>query len=262
MKELGARLAREAGQLAWSKFKTKQFVAQQKSASGDLVTEVDHAAEKIIVDGILSAYPDHAVHSEECGLVGTKDARVLWVVDPLDGTNNFAIGIPLFGVGISVFIENQLALSFIYHSPLDQLYVAEKDKGATVNGAPLKLSPLNEASKPLTLGWAQGHVVNNKDEVLRFQIHVQRNVKRLLRFWAPVLNWALIAEGQIDGMVVFDNEAEDLYPGILLLQEAGGLVMDFEGKPFSGKRERASLIGCHPARGDAILKIVRDFLHS
>jgi len=81
-----------------------------------------------------------------------------------------------------------------------------------------------------------------------------------MRFWAPSLNWALVAEGKIDGIVIFDNEAEDLYPGILLVQEAGGVVCDFDGKNFDGEARRTSVIGCHPDSRDSILALVQSGL--
>lgn len=247
--------ARKAGNIARALF-SEGFSLEEKGDFGDILTEADLLAEKAILLLLHEAFPDHKVRSEESGWSGV-DSDWLWLVDPLDGTNNFAIGLPLFGVSITLIHRQQPILGVIYDTILDKMYVAKHKQGSTCNGVALQMLS-RPIPKRLTVGWIQGHKVQQDVEAVRLRRHVESSTKRMLRLWAPTMQWSMLARNQIDGVILYNSEGDDLYSGLLLVQEAGGLVMDYEGNPFYRMNPEPYIIACHPDRKDALLQLVRD----
>jgi myo-inositol-1(or 4)-monophosphatase len=253
--QVAVAAAREAGSLARTLF-AEGFSSEEKGDFGDVLTEADLTAEIAILQRLHEAFPDHQVHSEESGWSGV-DSEWLWLVDPLDGTNNFAIGLPLFGVSLTLIHRKQPVLGVIYDTMMDKMYVAKHNQGAFCDGAALQMQP-RPLPKRLTVGWIQGHTVQQDMMAVQLRRYVESSTKRMLRLWAPTLQWSMLARGQIDGIILYNSEGDDLYSGLLLVQEAGGLVIDYEGNPFSGMNPEPYLIACHPDRKDALLQMVKD----
>ncbi|WP_371263473.1 inositol monophosphatase [Paenibacillus sp. 1_12] len=256
--EVAVAAAREAGNIA-RHFFAEGFSIEEKGEFSDILTEADLKAEAAILARLHQAFPDHRIHSEENGWSGV-DSDWLWLVDPLDGTNNFAIGMPLFGVSVTLIYRQQPVLGVIYDTMQDKMYVAKHERGATCNGTALELQ-VNSLPKRLTIGWIQGHGVQNHAEAIRLRRHVENSSKRMLRLWAPTLQWSMLAKGQIDGIILYNSEGDDLYSGLLLVQEAGGLIMDYKGNPFNGMNPEPYLIACHSSRKDALLQMVHEGLY-
>jgi myo-inositol-1(or 4)-monophosphatase len=230
-REVAIRAAVKAGELAKKRF-GGQFNLQHKDERGDLVTEVDVKADQLIVDDILSVFPTHRIYSEEAGEGGAASDWV-WHVDPLDGTNNYALGIPLYGVSISLSYQGRIVLGVVHDSALELTYVAVQDEGAWQGSRKLEAKPYGTLTKS-TISWIQGHGVGKDDtEALAVRYHLEHSVKRVLRMWAPSLTWAMLARGDLHGIVLFNSEGEDLYAGMLLAQEAGVKVTDFAGNPLT-----------------------------
>ncbi|TCP55698.1 myo-inositol-1(or 4)-monophosphatase [Tumebacillus sp. BK434] len=253
-KEVAAEAAVAAGKLAKERF-DGAFLVEEKDEHGDLVTEVDGLAEAVILEKIRAAFPDHGIRSEETGWSGVE-GDFLWLVDPLDGTNNYAIGLPVYAVAITFFYRKEAVLGVIYDSVLDKLYIAERGQGATCNGQPLRIKEPKQGNR-LTVGWIQGHAVQKDPRAMRLKHHLDAVAKRVLRVWAPTLVWCLMARGELDGVVLYNSEGDDLYAGLLLLKEAGGLVIDFDGEEFAGMQEEPYIIGCHPAKQEELLQVVK-----
>lgn len=226
-KEVAVKAASKAGDLARERFGGKLTV-QHKDERGDLVTEVDVKADRLIVDEIMAVFPTHRIYSEEAGEGGAASDWV-WHVDPLDGTNNFALGIPLYGVSISLSYQGRIVLGVVHDSALGLTYAALKGEGAWQDGIQLAAKPSGALVKS-TLSWIQGHAVGKDDQgALTLRHHLEHSVKRVLRMWAPSLTWAMLARGDLHGIVLYNSEGEDLYAGLLLAQEAGVKVTDFDG---------------------------------
>ncbi|WP_018131841.1 inositol monophosphatase family protein [Effusibacillus pohliae] len=254
VRDIAMEAAIVAGKITKERF-GGSFAMSEKGEFGDLVTEVDHLAEREILRMIRAHFPDHQIRSEETGWSGVE-GDWLWLVDPLDGTNNYALGIPLYGVSITLLYRQQPILGVIYDSHLEKLYIAEKDKGAVCNGLPLRVRAKDDVRK-MTVGWIQGHGVQKHSEAMRLKQHLDGQFKRVLRLWAPSLLWCMLARGDLDGIVLYNSEGDDLYAGILMAREAGAAVIDFDGKPFSGINAEPYIIACHPDRGETFLQIVR-----
>ena len=247
----------QAGDIAKSKFDNFKGL-ELKDEFGDIVTEVDHLTEQLIVNAILTSFPNHHIHSEEIGDLGVE-SDWLWLVDPLDGTNNFAIGLPVFSTSITLMYQSEPVLGLIYEPMTERLFIAEKGNGATCNGLPMLVKSNPNLFKG-NLGWIQGHKVQNHIIALGLRQHIDLKFKRMMRLWAPTLQWCMLAKGDIDGIILYNSEGDDLYSGILMVKEAGGIVIDFEGNDFIGMNDEPYLIACHPDHKDDLLRVVSEGL--
>lgn len=256
-KEVAIKAILKAGQLAKEHFDNVTDI-EEKDNFGDVVTEVDHKAEKIILDEIMAVFPDHHIHSEESGDNGVV-SEWLWMIDPLDGTNNFAIGLPVFSLSITLMYRSEPVLGVIYEPLVDRLYTTLKGEGAFCNGRRLQVKKKEEIRKG-TIGWVQGHIVQNDKSAVGLRMHVDTSFKRMMRLWAPTLQWCMLAKGDIDGIVLYNSEGDDLYSGVLMVKEAGGIVVDFDGNVFEGMSDEPYLIACHPEYKDHFLKVVKEGL--
>lgn len=255
-KEIAIDAAIKGGKIAKERFGGRLGL-KEKDEYGDLVTEVDELAEKEILKRIVQHFPDHQIRSEETGWSGVE-GDWLWLVDPLDGTNNYAIGLPVYGVSITLLYRKEPVLGVIYDSHLEKMYVSQKGMGMTCNGEPVHMKPVD--SRPLrkmTVGWIQGHHVQKNPEAMRLKHALDEHFKRVLRLWAPSIQWCMVARGDLDGIVLYNSEGDDLYAGILMVKEAGGLVIDFEGNQFEGMNPEPYIIACHPNHRDSFLEMVR-----
>ncbi|MCZ8520698.1 MULTISPECIES: inositol monophosphatase family protein [Paenibacillus] len=253
-REVACGAAQAAGQLAKEHFdQEKEILA--KGSDGDLVTAVDLLAEREILSRLNAAFPEHQVRSEESGWSGVE-GDWLWLVDPLDGTNNYAIGLAAYGVSITLLYRKEPVLGVIYDSHLGNLYVAEKGRGASMNGLPLT-AKLSRPTPKLTLAWIQGHHVGRRGRAAALKRHLEENAKRVLPLWAPALQWSMLARGDLDGIVLYNSEGDDLYAGVLLAKEAGAVVTDYDGRPFEGMNPEPYLVACAPERQEELLALVR-----
>nr|WP_284238508.1 inositol monophosphatase [Paenibacillus glycanilyticus] len=260
-KEVATNAAITAGKLAKDYFsKDKQIV--EKGDDGDLVTIVDHLAEEIILKAISDHFPNDQIRSEETGWSG-EEGDWLWLVDPLDGTNNYAIGLPVYGVSVTLIYKKEPVLGVIYDSHLGDIYVAQKDKGTTCNGKPLSI--VNNPVKPIhkmTIGWIQGHQVQKDANAMSLKHKLDQECKRVLRLWAPSLLWCMLARGDLDGIVLFNSEGDDLYSGLLIAAEAGADVIDYRGAKFEGMNPEPYIIACHPDHKASLMELVEQALPS
>lgn len=254
-RRVAAEAAMAAGRLARERF-FGGWTRREKGNRGDWVTDVDLKADHLIVDRIRQHFPDHQVRSEEQGTVG-PESDWLWYVDPLDGTNNYAMGLPVYGVSITLLHRRQPVLGVIYDSPLDRLYIAEKGKGAQCGEASLQLNKGDSLAK-MTVGWIQGHQVGNDPAAGILRQLMDRKFKRVLRLWAPSLLWCMLARGDLDGIILYNSEGEDLYAGLLMAKEAGAAVVDYQGNPFTVMNPEPYLIACHPDYMEEFLALVSE----
>lgn len=264
-RDIAVRAASKAGELARERFGSK-LIVQHKDERGDLVTEVDVKADQLIVADILAAFPNHRIYSEEAGEGGTASDWV-WHVDPLDGTNNFALGIPLYGVSVSLSYQGQIVLGVVHDSALGLGYSALKGEGAWQDGVKLNAKPSGALAKS-TISWIQGHAVGKEDrQALALRHRLEYSLKRVLRVWAPSLTWAMLARGDLHGIVLYNSEGEDLYAGLLLAQEAGVKITDFAGNAIAllggpaaeeaGAGKPAYLVAAVPEFHAELLQIVQ-----
>jgi myo-inositol-1(or 4)-monophosphatase len=191
-------------------------------------------AEGVILNELSRVFPDHRIHSEEAGDNGLE-SDWLWMIDPLDGTNNFAIGFPVFSVSITLLYKREPVLGVIYEPMVNRLFISRLNGGFICNNKILKIKK-NKNMNRLTIGWIQGHAVQNDEKAVRLRHY-------------------------IDGIILYNSEGDDLYSGILMVKEAGGIVVDFQGNEFTGMSSEPYLIACHPDHKHHFMQMVKEGLH-
>ncbi len=222
----------KAGAAELSRFFNKSFVVSNKEGINDLVTEADHASEKAIFDVIRKEFPDHYILSEEAGAI-IQDSSYKWIIDPIDGTVNFAHSIPLCCVSIAVEYNGEIVLGSVYNPIMNELFFAEKGKGATLNDKQIRVSKKqNVANACLVTGFPYTYLDMPNGPLQIFEKLIRKGVPvRRLGSAATDLCW--VAAGRFDGFYEHKLQAWDSAGGYLIVEEAGGKVTDFKGNKFS-----------------------------
>lgn len=196
----------------------------------DLVTEVDRMSEALIREEIAERYPDHDVLGEEEGLK-TSSSRYRWIVDPVDGTTNYAHGFPYYCVSIGLSIDGEVVAGAVYHPIWDELYSAAKGLGATLNGNPIRVSSVDELRKGLLTTGFPYDVIQSGSNFSYFQamLHHSQGVRRA---GSAALDLCQVACGRYEAFWEPGLSAWDVAAGGLIVQEAGGTVSDYRGNAF------------------------------
>jgi len=256
-REVATAAAYEAGRLLKEKF-GRLAGYEEKDVHGDIVTEADHAAEAVILSKISAVFPSHRIRSEEFG-DNAADSEWTWLVDPLDGTNNYAVGLPLFAVSITLLFGDKPVMAVIYEPITDRMYAATASQGAVCNLNPVSIGRAKTFQKA-RVGWIQGHSVQNDPAAVKLRHYIDVHTKRMMRLWAPTLQWCMLARGDLDGIILYNSEGEDLYSGLLMVQEAEGIIVNYEGESVTGLLGNPYLIACHPQHRDYFLAMVKEGL--
>jgi len=226
--ELAKHASVSAGKLLMRKFMRIDKINYK--SEHDLVTEADLLAERLIISLIKKKCPDHCFLAEESGKSGGK-SDYTWVIDPLDGTCNFAYGIPLFGVSIALLKRKEPVLGVINIPIFNQLFYAVKGGGSFMNGNPVKVSQRKRIKEMLLLHDSDFFL--KKTEMMASLDKLIDRVFKIRMLGAATLHFAQIALGSADGWAEHKTTPWDIAAGCLLVEEAGGLVTDFDGNPWT-----------------------------
>ena len=227
--DIAIQAARAAGEILRQSYLQPHQI--QLKGAGNLVTEMDHRCEKLISTMLLDTFPQDGYYGEENTRI-RPDARRLWIVDPLDGTNNYAHGYPLFCVSVGFVVDRQPVVGVIYNPLLDELYAAEAGKGATLNERPIHASDTTDLGSALLASGFPYGVWNRMDDNLA---EYQRLTKRAVSVRCDGCAAADIshtAAGRLDGYWEQEIEPWDVAAGAVILTEAGGRVTLWDGRPF------------------------------
>lgn len=207
------------------------FTGISYKGKDNIVTDVDKKAESIIVKVLGSAFPGHSILSEEAGLLG-ENSPYRWIIDPLDGTTNFARAFPFFCVSIALEYQGRIILGVVYDPMRDELFHAEKESGAYCGRRKIRVSRVRDISKSfLATGFAYG--TKGKDEnIPNFKNFLLRSLA-VRRAGSAALDLCYVACGIFDGFWEMDLHPWDNAAGILIVQEAGGCVTRFNGAGYS-----------------------------
>lgn len=197
----------------------------------NLVTDIDRACERAIVELIQGTFPDHDLLAEE-GTGQRKDSPYKWVVDPLDGTTNYTHGYPLYCTSIALEYKGEIVIGAVYEPNLDEMYLAEKNAGATLNGKKLQVSeiPILEKSM-LCTGFAYNIRETTNNNLNHFQNFLMKS-QAVRRDGVAAADLCYVAAGRYDGFWELNLFPWDVAAGFLILEEAGGQVSNFSGQPF------------------------------
>jgi len=223
---------REAGQILLEKFGRKINVS--KKGDINLVTEADLASEKLIIERVKSYYPKHAILAEESGdaVLLEGDNKWKWIIDPLDGTTNYAHGYPCFCVTIALEHDGEIVIGVTFDPTRNELFAAERGKGATLNNKPIRVSDTEKLSESLIV---TGFPYNFKEKenfarhLTDFLLH-SRGVRR---DGSAAIDMAYVACGRFDGFWEEGLNPWDVAAGYLLIEEAGGQVTYYNGEKYN-----------------------------
>ncbi|WLR51350.1 inositol monophosphatase family protein [Bacillus tianshenii] len=219
---------REAGEEQLRRFELPMNI-EEKSAEIDLVTEVDVWTEEYLLDKIKSTYPDHAILSEESGQFGGK-ADVEWVIDPIDGTTNFAHGIPLYCISVAVKYKGEAVIGVVYVPRLNEMFEAIKGEGAFLNGKQIDVSTVeNERKAVVATGFPYDRAKHPNNNVDNFNA-VVTNVGGVRRTGSAAIDLSFVAAGRFDAYWELKVKPWDVEAGLLLITEAGGKIHRLENE--------------------------------
>jgi len=231
MLDVAIDLARQAGELLRQGHQNGAGPIASKGSAVDLVTQFDLASERLITDGLRGRFPDHAIFGEETGET-LPAAGPVWVVDPLDGTTNFAHGYPLFSVTLALLVDGQPELGVTYDPLRDDLFWAQRGQGAWRDERRLHVSTTTEpGASLLATGFAYDRASNADNNLAEFSHFVPRT-RGVRRGGSAALDMAWVAAGWLDGYWERGIHVWDLAAGVLLIREAGGVVTDYSGRPW------------------------------
>ena len=229
--EVACEAARQAGSLLESRT-GKILEIRKKTSAVDLVTEMDLRSEQVIVDCILRHFPGHEILAEEKGQTsGQRGSAYRWIIDPLDGTTNYAHGYPMFCVSIAVTVDGAVTAGAIYHPPMKEMFSATRGGGAWLNGRQLSVSEVDELGEALTVTGFPYDVRTPPHTNLNYFTRFLTATRAVRRDGSAALNLAYIAAGRFDGFWELKLQPWDIAAGLLLVEEAGGKVTGFAGSP-------------------------------
>jgi myo-inositol-1(or 4)-monophosphatase len=240
--DFAVRLSKKAGKIALKHYGTAYRVDYKGGVKNNLVTEVDHMIEKMALEEIHKKFPTHCVLSEECGDSGDKSSDCRWIIDPIDGTTNYAHGYSFFAVSIGFEIKGELIAGVVNAPYLKELFSAGKGLGAHLNGKPISVSKTADLETSLL---ATGFTYKNRGLNLPNFEYFLYNSQGIRRCGSATLDLCSVACGRLDGYWEFGLKPWDMAAGALIVREAGGLVTAMDGTPL--KLEGKSMIAANPA---------------
>ncbi len=232
--------ALQAGTLLRQGFGT-HFSIQSKEGVHNLVTEYDHRSEKLIIDFLRQETPHAHFLAEESGLSKGNEEGVTWIIDPLDGTVNFAHKIPMFAVSIAAEKNGEVISAVVYHPLVHELFVAEKGRGSFLNGQKLTVSKVSTLPESILATGFPYNLIENPMQCIDHFVDILRLGIPIRRLGAAALDLAYTAAGRIEGFFEVSLAPWDCAAGKLLVEEAGGKVTSWDNLPFDIRSYRPIL---------------------
>jgi myo-inositol-1(or 4)-monophosphatase len=230
--DFAAGISKEAGKILLDAFRSDKIVISHKSRT-ELVTDADRASEAFLADRISKQFPTHGIIAEEGS---RKDASggFIWYVDPLDGTNNFAHGLPFFCISIGVFSEDlqQVVAGVVYNPYLNEMFTAVRGKGAFLNKTPIRVSSLDDIGNSLVAtGFPYDKAISENNNLKEFNRIITR-IQGIRRMGSAAIDLSYVACGRLDGYWEVKLKSWDMAAGSLMVEEAGGMVTRYDGGIF------------------------------
>lgn len=247
--------AARAGASEIMRFFNHEFTISNKEGVNNPVTEADHASEKAIFEVIRRKFPDHFILSEETGEI-KQESAYKWIIDPIDGTINFAHGIPLNCVSIGVEHNGEMIMGVVYNPHLNELFFAEKGKGATLNDKPIHVSGQAEVLHAcMVTGFPYTYINMENGPLEVFERFIRKGVP-VRRLGSAAIDLCWVACGRFDAFYEHKLQAWDSAAGYLIVEEAGGKVTDFNGDKYSVYQHR--LLATNGLIHDDMLAVIRN----
>lgn len=244
-----------AGAEELTRYFNRDYKITHKEGVNNLVTEADHAAEAAILNVIKSHFPDHQILAEESGAL-IQDSEYKWIIDPIDGTVNFSHGIPLCCVALALEKDGEIILSAVYAPLLNELFVAEKGAGATLNDKKIWVSEETRVLNAcLVTGFPYTYINMPNGPLEVFGRLIKKGIP-VRRLGSAAIDLCWVACGRFDGFYEHKLEPWDSAAGFLMVEEAGGKVTDHMGNKFSPYQHR--IVATNGKIHDALLSVIKN----
>lgn len=252
---VATQAARRAGNMINRVINTKQDIEVTEKHTNDFVTNVDIAAEQIILEILQKAYPKHSFLTEESGYIEGKDTDSVWIIDPLDGTTNFIRGIPHFAVSIALKVKGVVTHAVTFNPMDDQLFSAVKGKGARMNGRRLRVSDhINVEGSVISPANPRSERYHPSYQDFIFDLG--KKVAGIRHTGSATLEFAYVAAGYYDAIWRLNLKPWDYAAGALMVREAGGMVSDIAGGV--DYQERGDIIAANPKLTKLLIPLVKE----
>ena len=248
--DIARKSAREAGKILTRLFGNVNHIV--KKGDIDLVTEADLQAERAILEMIHENFPRDNILSEEAGRQEEKISGRTWIVDPLDGTTNFAHGFPFFAISIALLIGKDIVLGVVYNPEMDEHFEAVKGRGAYLNGAPIQTSKTEQIKESLLATGFAYDIHENSQKVLKIFNKMITGAQGIRRPGSAAIDLCYVAAGRFDGFWEEGLKPWDTAAGVVIVNEAGGKVTTIEGGTYSPYLK--SIVAANPFIHDALIE--------
>ena len=233
MLDIAIEAAKEAGKFLKKNLGKVRDIQLKEGQEKNLVTEIDKRSEEIIIRIIKRHFQNHDILAEESGKDPSSRSDYRWIIDPLDGTTNFTHGFPVFCVSIAVEYRGEIIVGVIYDPNFDELFIAERGKGAYLNKKRIAVSSINSLNKSLLVTGFPYNIVENPNHAIDHFINFLMKAQAVRRMGSAAIDLAYVAAGRYDGFWEVALNPWDMAAGVLLVTEAGGTITDFHANAFS-----------------------------
>ena len=224
-----------------------------RSLSKEVTSSNDYEADKIIIDLITHRCPDHNILTEETGNID-NGSPYTWIIDPLDGSSNFLNHNPFFAVSIALAYEDEPITGVIFAPYIEEMVVARKGQGCTVNGRPVSVSSNDEFEKSYIVGCPGGEKNNVRFAEMEYALH--KNIKDFRKIGSAAVECYMVAAGRVDAFTTLNISPWDVAAGVLCAEEAGGKVTDFHGEPWT--LNKTDLVVSNTLVHESVLAVLHD----
>ncbi|MDH5485625.1 MAG: inositol-1-monophosphatase [Gammaproteobacteria bacterium] len=257
MLNIAIRAASSAGNVILRNMDKIDRLTIEVKAKNDFVTQVDHKAEKAIIDTLLQAYPDHSILGEETGLTD-NNSDYQWIIDPLDGTTNYLHGFPQFAVSIALAHKGRLEAAVVFDPVKNEMFTASKGNGAQLNDRRIRVTTQKNLPGALLGTGFPFKQPEHLDTYLATFKAVHPDTAGIRRAGSAALDLAYVAAGRLDGFWEIGLSPWDMAAGALLVREAGGIVTDFSGK--ANYLETGNIVAGAPKLYPALYEAIKPHL--
>lgn len=229
MLNIAIRAARKAGNHIAKSLENTDKIESTLKGTNDFVTNVDKEAEAIIIDTIKHSYPEHCIVSEEAGLIEGKDKDVQWIIDPMDGTNNFVKGYPTFAVSIAVRFKGKTEVACVYDPMQNELFTAQRGAGAQLNNARIRVTQLKDLHGTVLATGFPFKQKQHSESYIKIVGSLFTECADFRRGGCSALDLCYVAAGRVDGYFELGLKPWQMAAGELIAREAGAILTDFAG---------------------------------
>ncbi|MEO8467140.1 MAG: inositol monophosphatase family protein [Gammaproteobacteria bacterium] len=256
MVNIAIRAARRAGEIMVRQLNQLESLRVVEKSPNEFVTQVDQAAEAVIIEVIREYYPDHAILAEESGATGDNDYQ--WIIDPLDGTTNYVHGFPVFSVSIAVANRGEIEHGVVYDPLRQEIFSASRGQGAQLDGRKIRVSKRTTLPEALVAtGFPYRANLKYLDRYLSMLKAVMLETAGVRRPGSAALDLCYVAAGRVDAFFEFGLSKWDIAAGALIIREAGGRISDFHGNDTY--LESGNIVAGNPKTYAALSKLLSPF---